>query len=170
MCLRPSGIPAESEMSRQNRATPPQNQGVAPFSEAPCRTFLSFAAVRRCGGLEEGYRGTFGRLANGYFVNGYFEFQFLRETHILGELEGCLFLPEGSSLSLPFSPLVVAFYGLFTDSQSTRLQSTRLRASELLGSENGSRYKGGVAATVTPIALLCATPTRTSKDFEFKTL
>ena len=27
----------------------------------------------------------------------------------------------------------------------------------LLGSENGSRYKGGVAATVTPIALHCAT-------------
>ena len=27
----------------------------------------------------------------------------------------------------------------------------------LLGSENGSRYRGAVAATGTPIALLCAT-------------
>ena len=35
-------IPSESEMSRQNRATPPPNQGVAPFSGPPCCTFLSF--------------------------------------------------------------------------------------------------------------------------------
>ena len=50
-----------------------------------------------------------GRLANGYFVNGYFELQFARETTFLGELEGRLFLPEGSAFSLPFSPLVSAF-------------------------------------------------------------
>ena len=47
-------IPADSEMSRQNRATPPPNQGVAPFSGPPCRTFLSFAAGRGRGGLVEG--------------------------------------------------------------------------------------------------------------------
>ena len=51
-------IPAESEMSRQNRATPPPNQGVAPFSGPPRGTFLSFAAgrgprgvSRRAGGI-----------------------------------------------------------------------------------------------------------------------
>ena len=60
-------IPGESEMSRQNRATPPPppNQGIAPFSGPPCRTFLSFAAGRgpRGGGSRRasgGYRGTFG--------------------------------------------------------------------------------------------------------------
>ena len=49
-------IPAESEMSRQDRATPPPppNQGIAPFSGPPCRTFLSFAAGRGRGGLAEG--------------------------------------------------------------------------------------------------------------------
>ena len=43
-------------MSRQNRATPPPppNQGVAPFSGPPCRTFLSFAAGGGRGGLVEG--------------------------------------------------------------------------------------------------------------------
>ena len=61
----PHQIPAESEMSRQNRATPPPNKGVAPSSGPPCRTFLSFAAgrvarggvSRRAGG---GYRCAFG--------------------------------------------------------------------------------------------------------------
>ena len=33
---------------------PPQNQGVAPFSGPPCRTFLAFAASRGSGGLVEG--------------------------------------------------------------------------------------------------------------------
>ena len=47
-------IPAESEMSRQNRATPPPTQGVAPFSRPPCRTFHSFAAGRGRGGPVEG--------------------------------------------------------------------------------------------------------------------
>ena len=46
-------IPAESEMSRQNRATAPQIK-VAPFSAPPCRTFLSFAAGRGRGELVEG--------------------------------------------------------------------------------------------------------------------
>ena len=41
-------------MSRQNRATSPPKQGVAPFSRPPCRTFLSFAAGRGGGGLVEG--------------------------------------------------------------------------------------------------------------------
>ena len=51
-------------MSRQNRATPAPNQGVAPFSGPPCCTFLSSRSQqgprgvsRRAGG---GYRGTFG--------------------------------------------------------------------------------------------------------------
>ena len=48
-------IPAESEMSRQNRATPPPNQGVAPFSgPPPRRTRFSFPAGRGRGGLVEG--------------------------------------------------------------------------------------------------------------------
>ena len=55
----------------------------------------------------------FGRLANRYFVNGYFEFQFVRETHILGELEGCQFLPEGSSLFPPFVFLSSGLLGTF---------------------------------------------------------
>ena len=58
------GIPAESEMSRQNRATtpPPQNKVLHPCPNPPCRTFLSaggegWGVSRRAGG---GYRGTFG--------------------------------------------------------------------------------------------------------------
>ena len=48
----------------------------------------------------------FGRIANGYFVNGYFEFQFAKERGtFLGELEGCLFLSEGSCLFPPFLSL-----------------------------------------------------------------
>ena len=41
------------------------------------------------------------------FVHGYFEFQFARETTLLGELEGCPFLPEESSLFPPFLSLSV---------------------------------------------------------------
>ena len=86
-------IPAESEMSRQNRATPPQisRSTVAPFSGPPCRTksFLSFAAGR----------GPRGGVAAGWW-----------------------------------------------------------RVSRhLLGSENGSRYRGVSQLQSTPIALLCAT-------------
>ena len=40
--------------------------------------------------------------------------------HVFRGWVGCLFLSEGSSLFLPFSSLVAVFYGLFTDSQSTR--------------------------------------------------
>ena len=39
-----------------------------------------------------------GRLANGYFVNGHFEFQSARERHFFRGLAGRLVLPEGSSL------------------------------------------------------------------------
>ena len=61
----------------------------------------------------------FGRFANGYFGNGYFEFQ-LEERHTCFRgLAGCLFLSQGSSFFfLPFPSLVAAFWGLFTDSQS----------------------------------------------------
>ena len=46
------------DVAPKSRYTPP-NQGVAPFSGPPCRTFLLFAAGRRprggcCGGLVEG--------------------------------------------------------------------------------------------------------------------
>ena len=77
------------DVAPKSRYTPP-NQGVAPFSGPPCRTFLSFAAGRGRGGLAEGI-------------------------------------------------------------------------AALLGSENGSRYRGGIAATVTPVALLCATKTQKTK-------
>ena len=46
-----------------------------------------------------------GRLANGYFVNGYFEFPCARKTTHVRELVGRLFLPEGSSLFPPFLSL-----------------------------------------------------------------
>ena len=51
---------AESENSCQNRATPPPNQGVAPFSGPPP---LAGRGPRRGGGSRQaggGYRGTFG--------------------------------------------------------------------------------------------------------------
>ena len=41
------------DVAPKSRYTP-ANQGVAPFSGPPCRTFLSFAAGRGCGGLVEG--------------------------------------------------------------------------------------------------------------------
>ena len=41
------------DVAPKSRYTPP-NQGVAPFSGPPCRTFLSFAAGRGRGGLVEG--------------------------------------------------------------------------------------------------------------------
>ena len=48
-------IPAESEMSRQNRATPPPPESrCRTFLGTPLSHFLSFAAGRGCGGLEEG--------------------------------------------------------------------------------------------------------------------
>ena len=47
-------IPAESEMSRQNRATPPQIKVSHLSPDPPCRRFLSFAAGRGRGGLVEG--------------------------------------------------------------------------------------------------------------------
>ena len=57
-------FPQNQRCCAKSRYTPP-NEGVAPFSGPPCRTFLSLAAgrgakggvSRRAGG---GYRGTFG--------------------------------------------------------------------------------------------------------------
>ena len=43
----------------------------------------------------------YGGLAKGYFVNGYFEFQCARETHIFQRTGRSLILPEGSSLFPP---------------------------------------------------------------------
>ena len=74
----------QNQRCRAKIALQPPNQGVAPFSGPPCRTFLSFAAGRGCGGLVEG---------------------------------------------------IAAF----------------------LGSEKRIALQGGIAATVTPVALLCAT-------------
>ena len=60
----PHQIPAESEMSRQNRTTPPPNQGVAPFSGPPVApSSHSQQAGGQAGGCRGGlveHRGTFG--------------------------------------------------------------------------------------------------------------
>ena len=55
----------------------------------------------------------YARLANGYFVNGHFEFQCAKRGTIFRGLAGCLFLPEGSSLFPPFLSLSGGLQGTF---------------------------------------------------------
>ena len=81
---------AVQEMSRGTPGSPRD-----PSSRHP-RNFRFFSDLRIT---------IIGRLANGYFVNGYFEFPRARETHIFRELACRLFLPEGSSLFPPFLSL-----------------------------------------------------------------
>ena len=54
-----------------------------------------------------------GGLANGYFVNGYFEFPCASETHMLQGIGRSPVFPEGSSLSPPFLSLSGDLLGSF---------------------------------------------------------
>ena len=87
-----------------------------------------------------------------------------RETHVFQRIGWSpVFVRGGPAFFLPCSSLVAAFWGLFTDSQSARLQSTRLRASDV---QAGGELRAEVFAEV----FLCSEcPSKTSPKTSWKT-
>ena len=82
---------------------PLQTALVGPFCHAPCmgRGLLRGLTSRKASMLalrEAKPGGVPGRLANGYFINGYFEFQCAEETHNFQRIGMSPVLSEGSSL------------------------------------------------------------------------